>query len=157
MTFSWQDSNVHQMKLRFSASVWVKNEGTIFKINYRNLWGGHLLSFSQIVTWSLEDACRLFCSEHFIFKLSCLQLDQKHCLFLLPSANKFVFRPLFTRLLLSPFLSKHFGLVFGRRQFSPPPPHSFRGTCNACRTRCLCMLHIMANMELMVINHLIVL
>lgn len=82
------------------------------------------MGFAQTVTWSLEDACSRFCPEHLIFKLSCIQLDQKHCLFLLPSANKFIFRPLFTQLLLSTFLSKHFGSILAERSFPTPltPP-----------------------------------
>lgn len=40
---------------------------------------------SQTVTWSSEDACTLFCPGHLIFKLSCVQLHQMHCLFDCPA------------------------------------------------------------------------
>lgn len=133
---------------------WIKNKRTILKLSDRDLWNGHLF-FSWTLTWSLEDACSLFCPEHFIFKLSSIHLDQKRCLFLLPSANKFIIRALFTQLLLSAFLSKRF--VFRRTEFSCSPTHSVRGMCGACRACWMCMLHIMANTELMVINHSIVL
>lgn len=80
----WQDSNVHQTKLHFNASVWIKNEGTIFKISDRGVWDGHFFS-PQTVTWSSEDACTLFCPGHLIFKLRCVQLHQTHCLFYCPA------------------------------------------------------------------------
>lgn len=90
-----------------------------------------LFSFSPSLSWSSEDACHQFCPEHFISKLSYVQLDQKHCLFILPSANKFVFRALLTQLLFSAFLSNNFAFVLAKHGFSPSPTHSRRGTCGA--------------------------
>jgi len=101
---------MHQFELKMKEQ---------FERSVIEIYGMVTYFFSQTVTWSLEDACSLFCLEHLIFKLSC----KKHCLFLLPGANKFVFRPLFTQLLLSTFLSQHFSSVFGSTQLSPHPPH----------------------------------
>lgn len=116
-----------------------------------------LLFFSPSVSWSSEDVCCQFCPEHFISKPSYVQLDQKHCLFILPSANKFVFRALLTQLLFSAFLSNSFAFVLAKHGFPPVQPIAEEGRVVLCRTCWMCMRHIMANTELMVINHSIVL
>lgn len=81
--------------------------------------------FSQTVAWSLEDAGSLFCPQHLILRLSYIQLDQKHCLFLLPSTNKFIFR--ISDLCLLNYCCEHFSLNilvwFWQNTVSPPPPH----------------------------------
>lgn len=152
----WQDSNVHQTKLHFNASVWIKNEGTIFKISDRGVWDGHFF-FLTDCDMELRGCLHSVLPGAPYFQTELCSVASDALPFWLPSANNSIFRPLFTQLLLSTFLSKHFGLFFGRTQLSPRPPHSIRGTCSACRTRCMCMLHIVANIELMVINHSIVL
>lgn len=93
--------------------------------------------FTQAVTWSSEGACNLLCPEHLIFNLSCTQLDQYHIF----SAHKCIFRPLFTQLLLSAFLSKHFGLFCGRREFPPSHPQQQRYVEGLQNTPCVHPAH----------------
>lgn len=83
--------------------------------------------FSPTVSWSSEGPCRQFCPEHFTSKQSYVQLDQKHCLVLLPSANKFVCRALLTQLLFSAFSSNSFALVLAEHSFPPVQPIAEEG------------------------------
>lgn len=86
--------------------------------------GWSLLFFSQAVTCSFGVAYSLFCPEHLIFKLSFTQLDQHHVF----SAQRSQMRlqTSIYQLLLSAFLSKHFGLFSGRTVSLPASPQQQR-------------------------------